>query len=133
MIDFERPWPRLPQILAAVGFWIGAISAITVLCAALWFAAAGAARAHHAPPSATQPLGWAYGYECCSLKDCRQSHAGEVTVGPDGYRIAATGEVIPYNDRRIKRSRDEFYHQCVPNGDFSSPRSLCLYVPDQGF
>lgn len=96
-------------------------------------AASDLARSHEALPTAAQPFGWTYGYECCSLRDCKQSEAGEVTVKPDGYHVEATGEVIPYGDYRLKRSRDEFYHRCAPGGNFSAPRSICLYVPDQSF
>lgn len=88
---------------------------------------------HEALPSSTAPLGWSYGWECCHLKDCRRAASGEVVADKDGYRIASTGEIIPYNDKRIKRSRDEFYHRCSPGGNFDSPKSICLYVPDQSF
>jgi hypothetical protein len=107
---------------------LAAIAAIVVAGVA-WSEAYG----HTALPTSTAPLGWSYGWECCHLKDCRRAASGEVVADKDGYRIASTGEIIPYNDKRIKRSRDEFYHRCSPGGNFDSPKSICLYVPDQGF
>lgn len=86
-----------------------------------------AAHAHEAP------TGWTYGYECCSTTDCRQLSHGAVGEGPDGYRVRMTGEIIPYGDRRIKPSRDEFFHQCTPGGRIDAKRSICLYVPDRGY
>lgn len=91
------------------------------------------ARAHEALPTATQPMGWSYGWECCSAFDCSQVHNEEIREGRGGYTVVKTGEVIPYGDARIKRSRDEFYHRCTPGGNVDAPRSLCLYVPDRGF
>lgn len=86
------------------------------------------------PASAHEaPLGWLYGIECCSNMDCRQLASGDVGEKPEGYLIRLTGEVIPYNDRRIKLSRDEFYHQCTPGGKADAKRSICLYVPNRGF
>lgn len=87
----------------------------------------GEAVAHDAP------TGWTYGIECCSMLDCRQLQHGDVADSPDGYLIHLTGEVIPYGDKRIKRSKDEFFHQCTPGGKIDAPRSICLYVPDRGF
>jgi len=77
------------------------------------------------------PLGWAYDGACCSGYDCSQSIAGAVLETKGGYVINKTQELIPYGDKRIRRSHDEFFHQCVMN---SNPKhSLCLYVPDRGF
>lgn len=86
---------------------------------------AGSAQAHNAP------LGWAYDQSCCSGRDCHQALAGEVTETKKGYVITHTQELIPYNDRRIKRSHDEFFHQCVATP--MAKWSYCLYVPDRGF
>jgi hypothetical protein len=58
---------------------------------------------------------------------------GAVAESPEGYVIKLTGELIPYGDRRIRRSRDEFFHQCTPGGDVHAKRSICLYAPDRGF
>lgn len=90
------------------------------------------AQAHEAPPSKTQPLGWTYGWECCSNMDCSQQQQSSISEGPDGYTVKETGEVISYGDKRIKRSKDEFYHRCTHGGDPKDPKSICLYVPDRG-
>jgi len=87
---------------------------------------------HDAIPSAAQPLGWTYDYSCCSTYDCKETKHGEITAIPEGYRIERTGEVIGYGDKRIKRSKDEFYHRCTPGGNPDAKKSICLYVPDRG-
>lgn len=94
---------------------------------------ATAAHSHDAIPTATAPLGWQYGWDCCSALDCRQIGPSAVRETPQGYTIKLTGEVIPYGDKRLKRSKDEFYHQCTKNGDPNAPKSICLYTPDRGF
>lgn len=90
-----------------------------------------AAYPHDAEPTAGQPLGWAYDYSCCSLADCREVKDSSVSEDSRGFTIVATGELIPYGDTRIKRSKDEFFHWCSVAGKPDS-RSLCLYVPDRG-
>lgn len=97
----------------------------------LLLASTGVGRGHDAPASVRQPLGWQYDYSCCSAVDCSQSQQSEISVTPQGYRVNLTGEVIPYTDTRIKRSKDEFYHRCTPGGKADAKRSLCLYVPDR--
>lgn len=92
------------------------------------------ALAHDAPPSKMQPLGWQYGWECCNLMDCFQAEPGSVEETPGGYLIKETGEVIPYDDtKRIKQSKDEYFHRCTHGGKHDDPKSICLYVPDRGF
>lgn len=88
---------------------------------------------HDAIPTASQPLGWTYGAECCSVRDCTDMPDGEIKATPTGWRVESTGEIIPYGDKRIKQSRDERFHRCAYGGDFSLTRSICLYVPDMGF
>ena len=106
-------------ILGAVGFMLGLMLTI--------------GRAHEATDVAGQPLGGTYGWECCSGMDCSVSGDGTISEMPEGYRVELTGEIIPYGDKRIKRSRDEFFHRCTPGGIATAPRSICLYVPDRGF
>ena len=89
--------------------------------------------AHDAPPSRSQPLGWTYDYSCCSAFDCRPLASNAVAETPQGYVIKLTGEVIPYGDKRLKQSKDEFYHQCTIGGDPNAKHSICLYTPDRGF
>ena len=90
------------------------------------------ALAHTAKPTASQPLGWAYDVSCCSLKDCRELPHGAVEQSPAGYIVKATGRVVPYNDRRVKKSKDEFFHICTVNGE-AFGNILCLYAPNSGF
>lgn len=75
--------------------------------------------------------GWTYDFACCGSTDCRQIRTDAVKETKAGYIIKATGELIPYNDKRIKRSHDEFFHQCVSS--YAPTKSICLYVPDRGF
>ncbi|RWM07180.1 MAG: hypothetical protein E5X80_24900 [Mesorhizobium sp.] len=83
-----------------------------------------------APAAAHQaPKGWQYDSSCCAGLDCYQAPTADVKETKYGYQLS-TGEVIPYTDRRIKRSRDEFFHECKPGGDVNSQHSFCLYVPD---
>ena len=74
------------------------------------------------------PLGWAYDYECCSGVDCRQAKVREVI---DGY-IVPSGDLIPYGDKRVRLSKDEFFHWRTVRGEDGTP-TLCLYVPNRGF
>lgn len=98
----------------------------------LAYLAVGPAWPHEAIPTASQPLGWVYGSECCSAYDCSQVQHGEIVPTPEGWRVNASGETIPYGDARVKRSKDEFFHRCAPAGDMTSKRSICIYVPDFG-
>lgn len=100
---------------------------------AIAFLWAGAAWGHEAVASKKMPMGWQYGMECCSVRDCTDVPAGEIVSTPEGWRVNSTGEVIAYNDKRIKRSRDENFHRCAAAGDMTLKRSICIYVPDQGF
>ncbi|MBR2688942.1 MAG: hypothetical protein IKE42_13910 [Aquamicrobium sp.] len=99
-----------------------AVTVLALVCSSLL---CGPARAHDAP------VGWSYDVECCSGLDCYQAPASDVKETRDGY-LLSTGELIPYSDRRIRPSRDEFFHECKPGGQTASPRSLCLYVPNRG-
>ena len=75
--------------------------------------------------------GWEYEY-CCSSRDCREVTTAAVKEDEKGFTIAATGEIIPYGDTRIKRSKDEYFHWCSVAG-LNDSRSICLYVPDRGY
>lgn len=87
---------------------------------------------HNAPPTASQPLGWAYGWECCNLMDCREVPESAIEESPAGYVIKATGEVIPYSDKKVKQSKDERFHWCSKGGK-PDTATICLYVPNRGF
>ena len=81
------------------------------------------------------PKGWAYPFACCSDYDCRAVTAGRegvVQERPEGYVIAATGEVIPYSDARVKHSPDGDFHWCSVAGK-ADGRTICLFVPPRSF
>ena len=79
------------------------------------------------------PTGWSYSTACCSATDCSQVHT-EVHATALGWRIDETGETVPYSDRRIKSSGDEYFHRCVKLVDGKDTgQTRCLYVPGMGF
>jgi hypothetical protein len=89
---------------------------------------------YSAPVSAhNAPLGWAYGFDCCSMIDCWQEKDGAIAVTSQGYRVVLTGEIIPYGDMRIRRSGDQFFHRCTAAGDPRVGHSICLYVPAMSY
>jgi len=103
--------------------------------AAIWLAFVAAASAHEATSIAGQPLGWQYPYSCCSDKDCRPVSSGPGGVVREttaGYVIAASNELIPYSDPRVKVSPDQDFHWCSVAG-LDDSRTLCLFVPNRGF
>jgi len=77
------------------------------------------------------PSGWAYPYQCCSDRDCQPVH-GEITEGPDGYVVKDTGEIIGYQDRRLRNSPDGEFHLCAVPGK-SKSNAICLFVPPRSF
>lgn len=94
-----------------------------------------AAYPHDALPTAAQPLGWKYPYNCCANNDCRavpSGAAGVVRETATGFVIVKTGEVIAYGDTRIKVSPDQDFHWCSVAG-LDDSRTICLFVPNRGF
>ena len=90
------------------------------------------APAHEALPTAAMPFGWNYPSSCCSGIDCRQVSEKAISERPDGYVIKNTGEVVAYNDNRVKNSPDGVYHWCSVAGANDS-RTVCLFVPPKGY
>jgi hypothetical protein len=88
--------------------------------------AASSAFAHDAPS------GWKYPFSCCSGVDCRPVKTKAISERPEGYVISTTGEVVPYNDRRIRYSPDGEYHWCSKYGKDDTP-TICLFVPAPAF
>lgn len=84
------------------------------------------AQAHDAPS------GWSYPYSCCSDQDCRPVPEAAVRETVDGYVIVASGEVIPYADKRVRHSPDGEFHWCSVAGSVNG-RTLCLFVPPRSF
>lgn len=107
-----------------------AVLVALVLFTMIWPSRAGA---HEAP------TGWSYDAACCNTRDCAPIETVFVEIRADGYHVTIPGgahtyvpetryEFLPWGDRRLRRSGDEFYHACVtPGGSF-----LCLYTPDMG-
>lgn len=105
--------------------WRITLYAVLAFLVVIMFAAFS--RAHEAP------TGWSYSLLCCSNKDCHEVEQGGVKEGPEGYTLAATGEVVAYGDKRLKDSPDGLFHACQQGGDFDNGRIICLYVPPRGF
>jgi hypothetical protein len=64
--------------------------------------------------------------ECCSAADCRPTAFGEVERRPDGWFVASTNELIPFDDAvRLRRSLDPLIYVCTP-----FKRVRCLYIPE---
>lgn len=98
------------------------IAAAALLLAALTLSA----QAHMAPS------GWMYDVACCSGIDCRQIPASAIRQNSAGYVIRATGELIPFGDRRIRNSKDQYYHWCSIGGR-PDTKTVCLYRPAAEF
>lgn len=86
----------------------------------------------HGPPSAAHE--W-YPVECCSGLDCAPvSGDVDVTATKGGWRINATGEVLPFGDPRVRQTPAEAhdaYHRCSVSGNVMG-RTICLFVPPVG-
>lgn len=100
-----------------------------ILLAAAIIAAGVMARAHD----------W-YPYTCCSSKDCYSIAWTDVEPVEDGWRIKATGEVIPYEQvRETPAEGGGQFHRCSIKGDrtrntigLSSGRA-CFWAPPMGY
>lgn len=76
--------------------------------------------------------GWAYPYDCCSNKDCREVAAELISERPEGYVIELNGEQLAYSDSRVRTSPDGVYHWCSVLGR-DDTRTICLFVPPNSF
>jgi hypothetical protein len=85
-----------------------------------------AAGAHDAPK------GWTYPFACCSGYDCREVASKAIAERPEGYVIQGTGEVVSYNDKRVRKSPDGEFHWCSVKGA-DDTRTICLFVPPRSF
>jgi len=72
-----------------------------------------------------------YPMACCSDKDCWPTEG--VTATSAGWLIETSGEVIPYDDARVKPTPPEAsgFHVCHVGAD-PKARALCLFVPGAG-
>ncbi len=111
------------------------------------------ANAHEATDVAGNPVGWTYGWECCSATDCAPLPARDVEQLPTGYRITvrpgdhpfiteAVGVKVyevPYDSKKIKMSRDGGYHLClrpsssIATGEYAALNLICFYKGPEGF
>lgn len=96
------------------------------LVPALLVLAVAVAHAHDAPS------GWKYPFACCSGFDCRPVTASTINEKPEGYVIPTTGEVVRYDDERVRYSPDGEYHWCSVSGRNDS-KTICLFVPPRFF
>ena len=78
------------------------------------------------------PSGWSYPYSCCTNHDCRPVAIKSVSEKPQGYVINVTGEVVPYQDTRVRNSPDGDFHWCSVAGK-DNTRTICLFVPPRAF
>ena len=126
MSPFEQQLANIAKLAVAI---------LAAFLLALLFLIAGGmtARAHEATNTAGQPLGWRYSALCCSDRDCKPVPASGIRETPNGYALQSTGEVVPYQDRRVKESPDGTFHVCQQAGDFDHGRVLCIYAPGRGY
>jgi hypothetical protein len=78
------------------------------------------------------PKGWTYPFACCSGYDCREIASKAISERPEGYVIQGTGEVVTYNDKRIRLSPDGEFHWCSVAGA-NDGRTICLFVPPRSY
>lgn len=118
------------QVRAATGGGLAARAGLAVLSHAVLSLAAlfqaVPARGHDAP------TGWTYPFSCCSNYDCRAVPTRHVSERPEGYVINVTGEVVAYNDTRVRNSPDGEFHWCSVSGE-SNSRTICLFVPPRAY
>ena len=123
--------PCFWRMVGAAACGLSAMFALYLLVSLFFWATE--ARAHDALPTAAQPNGWTYPWGCCSNQDCRQAATSEVRETPTGYQLATTGEVVGYQDKRIKESPSGDFHVCQQGGDFDKGRVLCLFAPGRDY
>lgn len=87
---------------------------------------------HDAMPTAAKPQGWKYPFSCCSDYDCRAVSEAAISERPEGYVIDGTGEVVGYQDVRLKNSPDGEFHWCSVAGA-NDGRTICLFVPPRSY
>lgn len=117
--EFGTPTEPKPTAARTVLILMGLSAALIAAVLIIW--SVQKARAHSF-----------YEMRCCSGSlDCRPVPDGAISETPTGYRINATGEVVPYNDTRIRQSPDQQFHWCSVAGEPDS-RTLCIYSPGRG-
>lgn len=107
--------------------------AVLAIAGAFFVLLLGIAMAHEALPTAAKPQGWAYPLSCCSNYDCRQVASGAISERPEGFVIPSTGEIVGYQDKRIRHSPDGEFHWCAHQSGVDAGRTICLFVPPRSF
>ena len=121
-----------PQVRALFGRATLSIIASAVVSCVLVVGATAPSAAHDAKPTAAKPNGWKYPFSCCSGYDCREVPQAAISERPEGYVIEGTGEVVAYQDRRLKDSPDGEFHWCSVAGK-NDGKTICLFVPPRSY
>ncbi|WP_246675750.1 hypothetical protein [Mesorhizobium sp. B2-1-2] len=87
---------------------------------------------HDAVPTAAMPQGWKYPFSCCANYDCRAAKDGEISERADGYHTPS-GDVVGYQDKRIKDSPDGEFHWCAHQAGNDAGKTICLFVPPRSY
>jgi hypothetical protein len=142
---------RKRRDLAGLIFWWFAVIFTIGFWYVLFLLFVWPALAHEAKPTAAQPNGWSYGWECCSSTDCAMTPAQHVKEGPDGVTVTLdkgrhpmilwpTQETIPWGSPKIKyESKDGLYHVChkrqfiKPDASRYMGEVICVYLPPRSF
>jgi hypothetical protein len=69
---------------------------------------------------------------CCSGHDCRPIAMNNVELQLAGFFVQESGELIPYDDKRIRKTPPEGgarYHRCSKGGK-PEAETICLYIPN---
>jgi hypothetical protein len=79
-----------------------------------------------------------YPPECCSATDCAAVGAADLTPTPEGWRVESSGEIVPFDDQRVKPIPPDAPpearttpHVCHAGGD-PSARAICVYPMELG-
>jgi len=69
---------------------------------------------------------------CCHGRDCRHAEPGEVVPTADGWLIPLTGELLPYDSPKVRKTPPEGageIYRCTHKQDPALP-TICLFVPE---
>lgn len=80
---------------------------------------------------ADDPDHW-YDAYCCNRQDCAPV-AQPVRETANGYYVPDFDELVPYNDKRVKDSKDGRFHACKRYAKVDDTWIRCLYVPPRAF
>jgi hypothetical protein len=75
-----------------------------------------------------------YPRDCCPNRDCYPVGESDLTPAAGGWRVEATGEVLPYTSTKVRQTpaeADAPYHRCSSRGDRKAT-TYCIFVPGFG-